>query len=502
MKYTLLFSLLLLQWGVWGQNYSCIGPEAKTYFINQRGYLRGMRIDSVKYENGNTLFFPFRTARLTNCSWGPIADTLGGSWWGKTLVQTPTGSTWMQNKWGDTITIRNDANLNDSWVFYRDSTTVYYEAQIVAWDTMTFLGLTDSVKRIRITAKDGSSVITSNPLNDLELVISKQHGWIQVVDFYLFPYHAPDDPVSADFDCYFFEANGGYPITDSNASLIFKRVHYSPAFSDEVYNYQVGDIFWDYEVEDLDMSHWRTIESKEIVTTKVVTDSFINYTLDFWSKSKGYNPPTPYNFHSGTTTRSYARGVIMMDTTIMPEEWYNGHYYYYFPEDSSYCYRSAVYGIKTDKIFSNGYYVGGAVEPSTPSESYKNHLGVLSWSTGGSVITGPQRRKNLVAAQKENNPCNNGNEIVSVTGYSVPNKPEVLLYPNPADDRLEVKLSNMPSSARFKLELYNSLGVTVLQYNDVAGQCILRLNDQPEGLYFIKIYGEKGSLGGKFSIRR
>jgi len=506
MKYLFFLTLLLQLENVFSQSYSCIPSEHKTYYTNPRGYLRGMRIDSVKYNNGDTLYYPFRTARLDHCTWGPIADTSGGSWWGKTLIQTPSGSTRIPNRWGDTITIRNNALLNDTWIFYHDTTAVYYEAQVIAWDTMTFLGLTDSVKRIRITAKNGASTIPSNPLNGLELLISKQYGWIQAIDCYLFPYHVPGDTLWSNwsFDCYFVEANRGSPIMNDNSSLDFKRVTYIPPVSDEVYNFEIGDAFWLYETMDLSGSSFRTTETKTLITGKAISDTLITYTLDYWSKSKGHSPPTAYEYYSGTKSQSYTRGRILADTIKMPEEWYDGHYYYYLPEDSSYCYRSPVYSITIDRIFGNGYYLGNAVEPSFPAVSYKIGLGMRSSTTGGSaMLNPPQSRYSLEGAQKGgSSPCDPGNGPVSVTQHEGAGKSELQLYPNPADDRLEVTIRNAPVNSRFKLELYNSCGTMVFKKDYTAGSCVLRLGDLPTGLYIIKIYTEQGTANSKLIIRR
>src|ERR1043165_4364812 len=81
------FLLILACGPCYAQNYTCVQATAKHYFINGSGYLRGIRIDSTKMVNGDSVLFPFRTARgpVPNALPPPL-DSNGGSWLGKTIT--------------------------------------------------------------------------------------------------------------------------------------------------------------------------------------------------------------------------------------------------------------------------------------------------------------------------------------------------------------------------------------------------------------------------------
>ncbi len=128
------------------QNYQCLQAGVKHYFINGNGYLRGIRIDSVRTFGDTTIYYPFHTPRLTS----GIIDPNGGSWLGKRVLQLSDGTFVFDSYWNDSVIIKTKANVGDSWIFYRDSSHLYYKATVIANDTMTILSSLDSVKTIMI----------------------------------------------------------------------------------------------------------------------------------------------------------------------------------------------------------------------------------------------------------------------------------------------------------------------------------------------------------------
>lgn len=51
-----------------------------------------MRIDSVKDNGNNKIYYPFKTARISIAFNAGDADTLGNSWWGSMILEdTLTG---------------------------------------------------------------------------------------------------------------------------------------------------------------------------------------------------------------------------------------------------------------------------------------------------------------------------------------------------------------------------------------------------------------------------
>ena len=59
MKRILFILLIITCYGSNAQHYQCLQSGAKHYFTNRYGYLRGMRIDSVRSDAGDNIFLSF-----------------------------------------------------------------------------------------------------------------------------------------------------------------------------------------------------------------------------------------------------------------------------------------------------------------------------------------------------------------------------------------------------------------------------------------------------------
>ena len=485
------------------QTYSCVTPGQKSYFTNASGYLRGMRIDSSKLIDGNTVYYPFKTARLAYMAWSERADTAGGSWQGREIIETPDKHTFIPNIWGDTVCIKNSALLNESWIFFKDSTAVHYEATVIAQDTITINGITDSVKAIRLTAKNGTSILSTDPLNNLELILSGEHGWLKVPDLYLFPYHAAGASFNSRFDCYFFKVNGGLAQLDP-AQLAFRRVEFIPAYNHRMYHYEIGDILQHYKSSTYNTgtSSYKHIRTQ--VTAKQLTDSSIIYTMAFKSGETIYpGNAAPYSIADSGLTTQEQKKYLLSDTVKMPEEWFCGKYYYYWPEDSSFCYKSAAYGYQTDEIFENGRFGGGGPEPAYPEITYKEGLGDLSWATGGfPLIHNMVGYGSLRAARKGGLDLCDRNNSLEINERSGSGDITLQLFPNPATELICIELPGALPTGGYTLEMYDVSGRKVIKENLISTRTLVHTGAVPNGIYWLRIWGRSGSAGRKVIIRR
>ncbi|MEM7656885.1 MAG: T9SS type A sorting domain-containing protein [Bacteroidota bacterium] len=110
------------------------------------------------------------------------------NWLGPQLVIRANGDHLFHNREQDTILLRTQAEVGTQWLAYRslnDSVRVY--ASLVSHDTLTHLGLLDSVKTFLFQATDQDSALISLPSNGLPLVIGKEIGLIFTPNFALFP---------------------------------------------------------------------------------------------------------------------------------------------------------------------------------------------------------------------------------------------------------------------------------------------------------------------------
>ena len=91
----------------------------------------------------------------------------------------------------------------------------------------------------------------------------------------------------------------------------------------------------------------------------------------------------------------------------------------------------------------------------------------------------------------------------SVVGISAldTKKTEVLLYPNPANDVLNLKLMNLPVESLKTIEILNSTGETVFQLNLTKNNASITTQNWPSGIYLCKVNCEGENRTQKFIVR-
>ena len=130
----------------------------------------------------DTVLYPLHNLQLIG---DECYDPNGNGWTGKKIV--------FNNQWNyffnddsDTIKIKTDAVLNESWIlFQRPDITV--SATVTKWDTTTILGVVDSVKTIALHVFDNSMKPISHEFENATIAISKHFGLIKAVNFTYFP---------------------------------------------------------------------------------------------------------------------------------------------------------------------------------------------------------------------------------------------------------------------------------------------------------------------------
>jgi len=155
MKKALFTISLLISFFCHAQNYQCLQSGVQHYFINGNGYLRSIVVDSVASSGDTTIYYPFHTPRGSYDITGftPLSlNPNGGSLLGKKVLQLSDGTFIFDSYWNDSVIIKTRANIGDSWVFYRDTGSLYYKATLLSRDTMTVLSSPDSVETIMINA--------------------------------------------------------------------------------------------------------------------------------------------------------------------------------------------------------------------------------------------------------------------------------------------------------------------------------------------------------------
>jgi hypothetical protein len=481
-----------------GQDFQCLQSGVTHFFTNDNGYLRGIRIDSVRpISSDTTVYYPFHTPRGSYNIYGvPVSpvDSNGGSWLGKKVLQLSDGKFIFDNYWSDTVIIKTQAGVGDSWVFYRDTGSLYYTAAVTATDTMGFTGISDSIKVIRITAHNSSGVVTTDSLNGFNIILSKNNGFVQVFDLYMFPYHKPDTAYTPGEDffmdrslCNSMEVTTGRPGTGPHAlNCIFHLVNFISPTEQQLYDWHIGDI--------LESSHFftncaaaipggcpgsevvtYTTYSSDTVVGRAVAGHNATFLLSGTGRICSYGgDPCGLIIQAGSYVfRDNVYPIV--DPSFIPEEHIpapNFYCMYYFPNDTSYCLQSPLYVLEAFMRHMDDH----------PLPAYKLGIGMIS-NNNTSVGDFVWEWNNVRYTNIGGVPCGTPIGPMSVSKTKV--SADIITFPNPVKDELIVKAPVNITN----LAIANIMGKTVYTSNNSAAHAVIDVSSLPAGIYLIKVNG-------------
>jgi hypothetical protein len=493
-RYLKLFLLLLFSGTVVAQNYQCIQSGVQHRFINQYGYMRSVKVTSSSgSSSGDSVLHLFRSERNATDS------AINGCWLGKDALKQPDGTFFIKNRFNDTVVIKTGATVGSTWVFYNDTTNAYYLANVTSVDTQTVLGVLDSVKRIKLTAYIGSTVNTADFVNNFEIILSKDHGFVQAFDLYAFPYHKPDSAFRHGLDylvdklCDSTTATGTHYMTSPLvANSVFRLVDYHLPTYLELYDFSPGDAFCSGEsrtvlLYNLDYS---TFRYDSIVSKNVIDAWHVQYTTySIIQRTNYYYPMSAAPF--STTSTSYMTDVINADTSLAidipatPEEMGTPYLYdwFYLPDDTSRGYQSPYYRVQVPFLgevcetryeYKQGfptisYHVCSTSSyASFPNDCFTDYA--LGYSHRSTAIYGLS--------------CGSALGVADVLPTSV-----ISLSPNPVSGTLFIK---HPIQKDCTLTLTDMLGRKVLSQVLSGGEDEIDIGRLPDGVYHATFIGDDG----------
>ncbi len=503
MKKILLCILLFTAFFCNAQNYRCLQAGFKHYFTNSNGYLRGIRIDSTAISADSIIYYPYHTPRgyYSPSGSGTVLDSTSGSWLGKHVVQRSDGTFIFDNLWKDSVVIKTQANIGDSWTFYHDTTTLYYVATLTSIDTLTVLGVVDSVKTILITAHNPAGIVVADPVDSFQIVLSKNHGFVKVFDLYTFPYHAPDSAYRQGLD-YYLDYVLSFSSAPTKANSVFSLIAFVNPSIQDLYGWDVGDVYEYSSCNDYFEHYGASCYPVEYyyldtVTAVSTSASGTNYSIN--SQVSTYIAPWPVNplsWPAGPFIYSSAENVgalncdssLLIDTVEMPEEYNNANLYSIVPDDTTYCATGTLYsvlGFGTSGSI-NGVLYFPIFENFVGPTNYKYPLGLLNHYASGAGTDGfLVDSKNLIYYEHDGHTC--GNRFIPPTSVNNINVPAetITISPNPATSELTISSSDKIAS----VSIYNLLGQTIYnnQYNSKSVQ--VNVASLPPGVYFVKVNG-------------
>jgi hypothetical protein len=474
----------------YAQNYSCLQAGVRHYFTNGNGYLRGIRIDSVRTMGDTTVYYPFHTPRgaydpLMYLAAGALSP--GGSWLGEKVLQLGNGTFIFDSYWNDSVIIKTQSSLGDTWVFYKDSSALFYQAHLIAVDTMTVLGALDSVKKIMITAQNALGLVTTDPLDSIVILLSKNYGFVQAFDLFTFPYHKADSVYRTGLDYYLdrstlpssmFNGTTTYP-PNSNIT-IFKLVDFIIPNNQELSNWNVGAIlegyhhYSNYPLMIFGNNFLDTVISKVAVGT-TIHDSLAGTNVDC-------SLPYPCSVICNKGSNSFDSNQYEIADTFYTPERYGGteNYVFYFPRDTTYCLTGPAY-IKVRNAFTPG--LGGEPWVTTNyklgvDKTYFQYTDVSELVWEWDKLT----YYNINGIQCGTPLPNGVHEVLQASQF--------LIAPNPATTEITIQTTN---PTPYTITLQNMLGQTLKTIQTTRQKETLIVANLPSGLYIVSIINAMGS---------
>lgn len=494
MKTLLSLLLLCVNFQLFAQNYQCLQYGPKNYFINGNGYVRGIRIDSVSFPGSDELYYPYHTQRISNYLSSIIVDTFGASWLGKTVTQNTDGVFLFDNLW-DTIIIQTQAHKGDTWTFFNDTTDRYYTATVTSEDTMTIHGATDSIKTMTINADSAGVPNPSDPVNNFQIILSKNNGFVQIFDLYTFPYRRPNTNTRNLFDYYLDIVLGNLgggdafpsnPPTATNS--IFRLFNLHNPTMQEVYDFNVGDVF---ETEWTHRDKY-PVEYKRLKTDSIMAMSKGLYSTSYTIVTREVSSMTNYGITT-TVTVDYREPVIqtyiydtstLIDRNKMPEEAYLLNYYEKEFISNSQCDTEDSYVFNTDSRGTGFWYNGTGMIPYFAYQKYSPGFGMTRSETYNPPSDGTESTY-YTYYSKGGKTC--GTYVFPGTNgvETIPNKQAITIAPNPASDHISISMDSQPG-ADVHVSVYDATGKKLYQsQSENQNDKVINTSSWNSGLYLI-----------------
>lgn len=485
MKKTLILLFAMYSICTTAQNYtlfSSISVKVFTEFpVADSTY--SFSFDSVRIAGSDSVYYPYYGVEdyyfaSENCEfWGgpECRPQIKPIWIGPKIITDNAANYWFFNNQGDTLKFDFGMQPGENSQFYEDAFQ-RFEIFREASDTMSVLGLIDSVKIYRILHTDLQGNVLNSALNNQAIIIGKIFGLVRFFQVDQFPEVLNPLAILGNSS----PEAGMYKLTNAM-----------------IYDHQPGDeiqyqkIFYSYDTPPYD--HYNRFIKYVYVDRQDTQDSIIylvNRTVFDMGETNatttslylkyprdGFIAELPYDkfYPDYTLNHRYLKlvdycGVPLWTYSIKPE------YLTYCAEEN--CWGS--FDIPGPPPFEEIRYVAGLglyIDESFisyPPYAYTNTEKVVYF------------KKNGIAC---------GEEVI--VGISNPMQVNHLLTisPNPASDKLFLHLERVITA---KVSIYNTSGQILLEVNAANIENGIDISRLSRGLYFVEIDGNDHKAMGKF----
>jgi hypothetical protein len=196
MKKTFILVFAISSFWTTAQNYPLFGSASMKVFtefpVADSTY--SLSFDSVHAAGSDSVFYPYYGVEdyyftSENCQfWGPpdCRPQIKPIWIGRKIIADNGGNYWFFNNQGDTLKFDFGIQIGGTSLFYGDMFQ-HFRLLSEGADTMTLLGLLDSVKIYRILHTDPQGNTINSALNNQTIIIGKDFGLVKFFQVNQFP---------------------------------------------------------------------------------------------------------------------------------------------------------------------------------------------------------------------------------------------------------------------------------------------------------------------------
>jgi len=244
-QFTSIFILSCLLFTLSSFDYQTVYSHRNLLFETSYHEVEAILIDSVKY-NGDSIIYPSKNIQIIgdNCS-----TPYGASWIGSKIIINKKWN-YFFNDQNDTIKIKTDARLKESWDFFKRP-DITITASVEKWDTITLWGIKDSLKTIVLHVFDMTMKPLPHKLDGKIIEISKHFGLVSAVNFIYMPALRFIQTYNVNEQCHL--------VGLTNPKLGIQNLTWFQAF-----DFQVGDEFHTTEISNSFMAGGNYYSSKTI----------------------------------------------------------------------------------------------------------------------------------------------------------------------------------------------------------------------------------------------
>ncbi|CAN5468715.1 hypothetical protein BH11BAC1_BH11BAC1_20270 [soil metagenome] len=482
-KHTFLLLFCFTTASIFAQNWQTVVSNRSAFFYGPcSSSVRALLIDSTSYSGTDSILYSYR-GMSDVCYYYPGCfhsnDTL---WPGIKILISQNGDNIFFNNANDSIIIKTAASLNDTWRLFEMGNGDYISGAIDSIKFVPVLGIMDSVKNIKLTARNSSGTTIAHNINGHYIKISKDHGLVTSVHLFSFPNEQYEYSI----------------IGLSNPALGLQNLT-----AREIFNLDTGDIFQYSDFEDHGLPNYSQDYKELKVLNKSISanlDTF-NYTFDrqYYHYYKYFNWDTSYFVHDTEMAviaiSTYGTLNEFPNQVHQVNAWPN----YGFTETIV---DSTLYNLRRIKKLSDffelnlndscyTYPVGHCIFPVDGYAEGLGHVSKLDWDGG----LWPCHDYHLVYFQKGAETWGTPLDWPTILKIENNDLQNATIYPNPFTNTIEIR--NLPS-LKTVITISDETGRTILNQTGFPdGVLTIPANSLSNGIYFLNVQNDRGSLHSK-----